>query len=188
MDHGFQTEPLATQTLELVWCALDHCPSAAWDVNPQATVADCESMIYTLMGYVSRKRPQPQWTVAYDYYQQALARGGSNWCVAASYLAQWYWTVPYNEANWTVAAAQNHTTVFCEICAASNYALVRQVRLEFDRQVAAGRLAADAWPDLACRRPPAPSSSSSSGLVPSGPMGMLWWMTVLLVLWKLSRC
>eukprot|EP00977_Amphora_coffeiformis_P030325 scaffold46277_cov183-Amphora_coffeaeformis.AAC.1 len=78
MDHGYQTEALATQTRELIWCAMDHCPDAARDFDPTATTADCESILYTLLGFVSRKRPIPQWERAIDYYHEAIRRGGNN--------------------------------------------------------------------------------------------------------------
>ena len=130
MDHGYQTEALAEQTLELIWCALDHCPGPALAFDPDASVADCESMIYTLMGFVSRKRPIPQYDKATQYYYEAIARGGSNACAAQSYLTQLYWS----RGPYYAEEAQNQTLALCQACAASDPLLVRQAKQEYDRQ------------------------------------------------------
>ena len=54
MDRGYQTEELAKQTLEWMWCAFDHCPQFAniWDENEVITKEDCEGTVYILMGFV----------------------------------------------------------------------------------------------------------------------------------------
>ncbi len=89
LDRGYQTEELAEQTLKWIWCGLDHCPSFA-DLSNSPTQADCEGAIYTLMGFVSRKRPLPNYDKAEEYYQMAIDGGGVNECAARSYLTKMY--------------------------------------------------------------------------------------------------
>ena len=97
-------------------------------------------MIYTLMGFVSRKRPIPQWDRAEEYYDNAISRGGSNLCAAHSYLTQLYWS----RGPAYIEQAQNQTIVLCEACVASNPLLVLQARQEFERQ------GFGTWPELEC--------------------------------------
>jgi hypothetical protein len=87
LDRGFQTEQLADQTLDWIWCGLDHCPSFV-DIWPNATLADCKGAVYSLMGYVSRKRPVPQWSKAEYYYNEAIDTKGMYECDARSYLTE----------------------------------------------------------------------------------------------------
>lgn len=129
MDHGYQTEELADATLELIWCAMDHCPMAARDVSHTATREDCESMIYTLMGFVSRKRPVPQWNISEDYYRKAIQRGGSNECAAQSYISQLFWS------KGEYATAVNETTTLCRLCSDTEPLLVAQTKLDFDKVI-----------------------------------------------------
>jgi Plastocyanin-like domain. len=89
LDRGFQTEELANKTLEWIWCGLDHCPSFV-DIWPNATLADCKGAVYSLMGYVSRKRPIPQWSKAEYYYNKAIDTKGTYECDARSYLTELY--------------------------------------------------------------------------------------------------
>ena len=73
IDRGYQTEALADQTHEWIWCALEHhCPSMAWDVWPDATMQDCTSILYLLLGFINRKRPIPKWENAEHYYRLAI--------------------------------------------------------------------------------------------------------------------
>lgn len=95
MDRGYQTEEIANVTSELIWCALDHCPAFAQDFDPTiVTREECESIVFTLLGFVNRKRPIPQWGVAEDYYRKAIDQAGSTntECVARSYLTQLFLT------------------------------------------------------------------------------------------------
>ena len=72
MDRGYQTEELATQTVDWIWCGIDHCPHMAMDVWEDATIQDCHSILYLLLGFVNRKRPLPQFEEAEKYYRFAI--------------------------------------------------------------------------------------------------------------------
>lgn len=183
MDHGYQTEELAEQTLQLIWCAMDHCPSAAWDVAPNASLQDCEAMIYTLMGFVSRKRPIPQWDQARDYYHEAIARGGSNLCAAQSYLAQLYWSRGPTFAE----MARNQTQHLCQECAASDPLLVQQAKLEFDRQVAAkSQDWTEGWPEKECLAAAQMTGQTSmANTLPSAMVDYKLLCFSLLLIWKI---
>lgn len=144
---------------------------------------DCESIIYTLMGFVSRKRPIPQWGRAEDYYRKAIARGGStNTCAARSYLSQLYWS----RGPDFVDVARNETMALCQECAntINNYALVRQARLEFDRQLvrnnSTNNMSIDLWPHEECLAPPSMDPSSTSGATGKDLGDLLWCGFVLL--------
>jgi len=76
MDTGFGTEAQANATLELIWCLEAHCaPSggSARDFHPDATEASCLADVHNLAGYVTRSRPQPNYPLALQYYDDALA-------------------------------------------------------------------------------------------------------------------
>ena len=49
------------------------CPSDDWGAEG-ATNASCAAEVYTLAGYVSRKRPLAQLAVAESYYAEAISR------------------------------------------------------------------------------------------------------------------
>jgi hypothetical protein len=155
MDRGFQTETLANATVELIWCALDHCPMAAQDVVPSATQDDCKSMIYTLLGFVQRKRPIPQWDAALDYYEKAIELKGQNECAAHSYLTQLY----LSNDNFTGAEKQIET--LCSRCHEERPLMIEQAKLEYDRL----ELSADDldWNEHCIMK--SPSAYSSSGVV-----------------------
>lgn len=170
MDHGYQTEALAEQTLELIWCALDHCPGPALEFNPDSTIAECESVLYTLMGFVSRKRPVPQWDRAEEYYNKAILRGGSNLCAAQSYLTQLYWS----RGPDFIEQAQNQTIVLCKACAASDPLLVLQAKQEFEKQ------GFGTWPALECANADTTLSSSSATPLFATGQPSLWMMLSLL--------
>ena len=191
MDRGFQTEDVATHTANLIWCALDHCPSAAHDVDPTATNETCASMIYTLLGYVHRKRPLPQWTTSLDYYQRAIKLEGPNQCAAESYLTQLYLNflvlspqeqdnhslldrLPNGIANRTAFdLAYQQTRQLCTLCSATSPLLVQQARAEYRRlEIAPTTFAFDD----ACNH--GGSRASSSG----------GYSVITLLLWMLYAC
>ena len=183
MNHGYQTEELATQTHELTWCAMDHCPNAAREFDDSATQGDCESILYTLLGFVTRKRPIPQWESAIQYYQQAIERGGNNICAAHSYLAQLYWS----RGKEYVPHAQNQTRVLCQTCAATNPLLVQQAHQEFskhDHDVTV-------WPNDECplawgSEPTIHSSGSRTATNIHGMAPRSTWMVIIMTVWWLS--
>ena len=111
MDRAFETEHVANTTSDLIWCALDHCPTFAQDVFVDATLEDCESIVFTLLGYVNRKRPVPQWNFSEHYYRQALERNtSSNWCAAQSYVTQLF----LSKGDWS--SAQAELEILCQEC------------------------------------------------------------------------
>ena len=60
IERGYQTEELAHQTVEWIWCGLEHhCPEMARDIWDDATIQDCESILNLLLGFIHRKRPIP---------------------------------------------------------------------------------------------------------------------------------
>lgn len=126
MDRGYQTEDLADITTELIWCGLDHCPQFAYDFDPSASWENCESMIFTLLGFISRKRPIPRWNESEKYYKRAIKKGGSNTCTARSYLTQLYMT----KGAWI-----NASLAVAELCAncQNEPDLIRQAELEYQR-------------------------------------------------------
>lgn len=126
MERGYQTEELANITTNLVWCALDHCPHFALDFDAVATKQDCESTVFTLLGFLSRKRPLPQWEVSEKYYQEAIERGGKNNCTARSYLSQLY----LNKGDWINASEA--IISLCSTCQ-DQPALILQARHEYNR-------------------------------------------------------
>ena len=87
LDRGFSTEASANVSLELVWCLEAHCPSVAWDWNPTATNASCLADVYNLGGFLSRRRPLPQYEHAEQYYLIALGHVPTH-CPSLSYLSQ----------------------------------------------------------------------------------------------------
>jgi len=128
LDRGYQTESLANETLELIWCGLDHCPSFD-DISPDSSLSDCEGAVYTLMGFVSRTRPIPQYEEAESYYELAIESGGVNECAARSYLTKLHLS---KEAYENATKAANG---LCEVCGNKNDgfgASIRQAKYEFD--------------------------------------------------------
>lgn len=153
LKRGFQTEALANQTLEWIWCGLDHCPgfmdliSGTNNVDNDYTnndtalievqqhTADCNATIQTLMAVVSRNR-QPFQSRYYDealgYYEAALDAAVTVpvECVARSYLTKLYLQRELYD-NATVEAQ-----TLCEVCRLGapedpNGVAVRQAKHEF---------------------------------------------------------
>lgn len=127
MNRGFQTEELANETTNLIWCALDHCPSFSRDFDPIASQNDCESTVLTLLGYVNRKRPLPQWNVSEDYYREAIEKGGKNTCTAQSYLSQLFMS------KGDFAAAATMIQALCVDCALEQPNIIFQTKQEYSR-------------------------------------------------------
>jgi hypothetical protein len=130
LDRGFQTEQLAEQTIDWIWCGMDHCPSFA-DILPNATLADCKGAVYSLMGYVSRKRPEPQWSKAEYYYNRAIDAGGIYECDARSYLTELF----LQKGDYETALTKVND--LCEFCGKGDVGdpygnAVRQVKSMFD--------------------------------------------------------
>ena len=111
LPRGYDNEDSATHLTELLWCLDDHCPAAIHDWPPAAaaTAAQCESNIYNIAGFVTRKRPGANVTLARSYYAQSLAADASN-CPTYVYLIDMYAGVD-DHAQATATALQ-----FCAHC------------------------------------------------------------------------
>ena len=54
-------------------CLEDHCPSSALDWVSDASADLCKAEVNNVAGFISRKRPVPQYDISEAYYQTALA-------------------------------------------------------------------------------------------------------------------
>merc|ERR1719163_1843350 len=98
-----------------LWCVLGHC--AGCDVDgtcPTAylgldTTTMCESAVYNYLGFVSRKKSEPDYAHAHTYYDTALTLWPGN-CGAMSYMTELYLTL-----NNATAAATTHARL-CAAC------------------------------------------------------------------------
>jgi hypothetical protein len=193
MDRGFQTEALANATVELIRSALDECPMANDFTNSNNNSNshakdDCEAIVYTLLGYVSRKRPVPQWDEAVEYYNEAIQRGGPNECAARSYLTQLYLN---QRTNRTQALAE--IMALCTLCNNDDDALlIQQAKREYERLgIESSWLE---WPEAICADAPQ-SYTSSSGACRVGELSQLPSSSSLAILmavmtgwlWRLAR-
>jgi hypothetical protein len=184
MDRGFQTEELATKTTELIWCALYHsCPDFVQDVFPGATMEECQATVWTLLGFVTRKRPIPNYDLSETYYHTALEvlrnqtvttttstsiTTTTYCCTALSYLSQLYLS------KGDIINATDTIATLCTDCGGQGQQdeldhmdLIRQVEYEYYNLAAVG---AD-WKqfDEICilwRSTGSGSSSSSGGSFP----------------------
>ena len=123
LDRGWQTEAAANSTLEMIWCLEDHCPESARDADADATDASCRAEVYNLAGFVSRKRPNPQYEHSESYYFGALELEPSH-CATLEYLSELY--VMRGNVSAAVATAQR----LCAVCGASS-ATARQAEAAF---------------------------------------------------------
>merc|ERR1719181_411479 len=97
-----------------LWCVLGHCagcdgdgpcPTAVVDLE---TTAECESAVYNYLGFVNRKKAEPDYDHARTYYDTALTLWPGN-CGALSYLTELHLTL-----NNATAASTTHS----QLCAA----------------------------------------------------------------------
>ena len=98
-----------------LWCVLSHCAGCDGDGPcPTAylgldTTTHCESAVYNYLGFVSRKKSEPDYAHAHTYYDTALMLWPGN-CGAMSYMTELYMTT----GNATAASA-THARL-CEEC------------------------------------------------------------------------
>lgn len=151
LDTGFSTEAQANSTLELIWCIEAHCPDSARDVDPMATVSSCRADVHNLAGYVSRSRPQPRYTKALEYYEEALAFDPAH-CPTLEYRTELF--LKTGNASAAVESA-------LELCAACgpDGELVRQAQDAFAESLP------DGFPTDRCNamRPPPPPKTLNEG-------------------------
>ena len=98
-----------------LWCVLSHCagcdvdgtcPTAVVDLE---TTAECTSAVYNYLGFVSRKKSEPDYAHAHTYYDTALDLWPGN-CGAMSYMTELYLTL-----NNATAARATHARL-CDFC------------------------------------------------------------------------
>lgn len=152
MDRGYQTEELATQTVDWIWCGIDHCPRMAMDVWEDATIQDCHSILFLLLGFVNRKRPVPQFEEAEKYYRFAIYGNETsenttsfpeideqttefvpltsrNECAARSYLSKLF--IDKEDYEMAMIEAQ-HLCTRCQFAGDDARMAMRQAKSEFD--------------------------------------------------------
>jgi hypothetical protein len=145
LTRGFETDAQAEATLDLLWCLPAHCPASARDWDASATEASCEADVYNLAGYVTRKRPTPDFAKAEEYYRTALAKVPTH-CPTLQYLTELY--LMTSNSSWAVATA-------VDLCAACGSASIYA-----DLTKAAFGDAGESYPQDECAKfqppPPAP--------------------------------
>ena len=151
LDGGYSSEAAAEVTLEMIWCLEAHCPDSAFDWDPFATRASCLADVYNLGGFVSRKRPQPQYAHAEAYYLTALSHVPTH-CPTLGYLAELHLMMS------NASAAADVALSLCGHCGHASVA-AQQLRASFN--------AADVpW---ACIPPSAPPLSPPPFAPPLSP-------------------
>lgn len=146
MSRGYQTDAQANHTLEVIWCLESHAPDSCKDWQRDATAASCKADVHNLAGFVSRKRPSPDFAKARTYYDAALGFS-SNHCPTLQYLTEL--NLQTGNTSGALATAER----LCTACgAASTYA--KDTRTAFET-IGGVNLNAPA----ACLLPP-PSSPS----------------------------
>lgn len=178
LTRGYQSEEAAEVSLDMIWCLKAHCPYSARDWDHTATNASCLAEIYNLGGFVSRKRPIANYSLAQGYYLTALAHD-ANHCPTLGYLAE----LRILQGNRTAAEAAALNV--CSLCGGAGSPSARQLRDAFD----AANLA-DWWPGGvgACTHsppplgPPSPFTPRQSPQPPPLPPGTVLFHTVRLEL------
>ena len=155
LDRGYATEAQAAESLELVWCLEAHCPTSAQDWDPSATEASCKAEVNNLAGFLSRKRPIPQYALSEKYYRDALAELPTH-CPTLSYLSELY-VMTSNHSAASVAALQ-----LCSICGAAS-PVTLQAKVVFDAS------SAIAWPVTGACNPLSVKSPSPPPPLPPRP-------------------
>ena len=124
MDRGYQTELQANHTLEVIWCLESHAPDSCKDWQGDSTVASCKADVHNLAGFVSRKRPLPDYSAARTYYDEALGFD-VNHCPTLQYLTELYLQV--GNTSGAIDTAER----LCTACdAASRYAAETRTAFE----------------------------------------------------------
>jgi len=117
----YKTEAGAVHLIERIWCFEDHCPTPAlgfYEGNLNWAKARCRADAFSLLGFVYRKRPQPQIKRAREYYEKALALVPEH-CEATGYLGELFLQIQdFEEASATFlrlqALAESEKTGACE--------------------------------------------------------------------------
>ena len=115
LDRGYDSEASANVSLEMIWCLEAHSPSSCRDWDSAATRLSCLAEVHNLAGFVSRKRPSPQYAHAERYYLEALTYD-PNHCPSLGYLAELY--VSLGNAT----ASEDAALRLCSTCGANSTA------------------------------------------------------------------
>ena len=142
LPRGYETNWKTDRTLEFVWCLEAHCPASATDWDPAATLESCHADVNNLAGFLSRKRPQPQYERAQEYYDAAL-RAQPGHCPTLGYYAELH--AMAGNATAAVAAAQR----LCSACGGPASTIALQIAAAF-RDHSVG------WPTTAACAAPMP--------------------------------
>lgn len=126
-DLGYHSEAAANATLDMVWCLPAHCPTSAQDVDQTATYDSCMADVYNIGGFVSRKRPVPQFEHAEAYYMTALSHVPGH-CNTLEYLSELY--LMQNNAS----AAEATALRLCNACGATSSTAL-QAKEQFDQRM-----------------------------------------------------
>ena len=113
LERGYQSEAAANVTLDMIWCLESHCPDSALDWDPAATETSCKAQVHNLAGFVSRKRPSPQFAHAESYYLEALGYEPAH-CPSLEYLSELYVMTS------NVSAAVSTAERLCAACGATS--------------------------------------------------------------------
>jgi len=152
LDRGYQTDESAEVSLEMVWCLSAHCPDSALDFDDSASEASCLAQVYNLGGFISRKRPTPDYAHAESYYLTALEHEPTH-CPTLSYLSELY--LQTSNASAATATALR----LCAACG-SGSAAAGQAKAAFD----ASMPAVAAWPCV-LTSPPSPPLQPGEALM-----------------------
>ena len=125
LDLGYHTEASANASLELIWCLEAHCPQSAHDVDPSATYDTCMADVYNLGGFVSRKRPLPDFAHSERYYHTALSHDPYH-CPTLGYLSELYLMMG------NASAATATALTLCAACGGATSSAALQAKAAFD--------------------------------------------------------
>lgn len=113
MNRGYQTEAQAQHTLEVIWCLESHAPDSCTDWQASATAATCKADVHNLAGFVSRKKPSPDFAKARQYYDEALSFDPSH-CPTLQYLTEL--NLQTSDTSGALATAEK----LCTVCDATS--------------------------------------------------------------------
>ena len=105
-------------------CLEAHCPTSALDWDEDATTDSCLADVNNLAGFVSRKRPAPQYEHAAAYYTAALGLVPTH-CPSLGYYAELHVAVG------NLTAAHETALKLCAACGGSLSSLALQIAASF---------------------------------------------------------
>ena len=136
-------------------CLEDHCPDSAHDWDAGATEASCKAEVHNLAGFVTRKKPTPDYAKARQYYDEALGFEPAH-CPTLEYLTEL--NLQVGNSSGALATAET----LCTSCGKDS-PLAVQARAAFDAA------ATDA--PGACKRDEGASSDDLTPLIAGATVG-----------------